>query len=120
VPIYEYQCRNCKATVTSTIRRDTFGSCNCDLGELKRKYSFSHKPAMQEHFNATVGQPISSMTKFKDALARRGEEYHHYTGIETNYQPLDLSDTQACKVTNEGLDSTNRVRIKNGMNPIEV
>lgn len=73
-------------------------------GPLHRRFSVSvHRP-MQEHWNTSVNAPVSSMRDFREKLKAAGEEYTLRTGIETNYQPVDISDTKALGVTSEGIE----------------
>ena len=59
------------------------------------------------------------MKQFKDALKIRGEELSRYTQVEQDLQPLDPEQAKV-GVTEEGLDSTNRVRVAQGMKPIKL
>jgi len=109
--VYEYRCPTCRARLTSTTRGDRLdASCAAcgDPGPHVRVFSVAiHRP-MMEHFNRTVGKPISSMQQFRDELSRKGAEYTERTGIEVNYQPIDLADQKAVGATDEGLDATRK------------
>ena len=102
---YEYRCRTCRTTQTST----TYGLdvCLVDgcLGALKRVYSISFTRPFAEHFNHTVGKPVSSQQQFADELKRASEEASLRTGVEHRYVPTDPSMLGA---TQEGMESTYR------------
>lgn len=108
--VYEYRCPDCEHRVISHLRGDRL-EADCDYCDpagpvprvFKRVFSVSLQRPMQEHFNSTVGKPISDMRQFKRELARKGAEYTERTGIETNYQPVDMGDRKALGVTDDGL-----------------
>lgn len=47
---------------------------------------------MHEHYNPTVGKPISSMNQLKSELSRASDEQSEKTGVTHNYQPVDLRE----------------------------
>jgi len=105
--LYEYRCPECDSRVVSHQRGDRL-EADCPVCELpnvehRRVFAVSLQRPMQEHFNSTVGKPISDMRQFKRELARKGAEYTERTGIETNYQPVDMGDRKALGVTDDGL-----------------
>lgn len=117
MPIYSYRCPTCRTEVSSTQRGDRLSRVcrGCGSTEpLKRVYGFSYQPGMQEHFNTTVGKPVSSMQKFADELARASDRASEQTGIEHNYKPVEWGDTQALGVTNEGIAESNAIRARRG------
>lgn len=63
-------------------------------------------PVMQAHWNASTGTIVSSPKQFERELKRSSEEATERTGIPHNYVPVDVSDTTALGVTDEGLDAT--------------
>lgn len=130
--IYEYKCPT-HPTVhkDSDVRADRV-TLYCDFCQdfttFHRVFRVAVKPSMQPHFNRSVGQPISNMTQFRDALKRRGEEMAEdkvftmndgtpikVRGVETNYQPLEWGDHQAFGATNEGIHESNVERSKRGV-----
>lgn len=116
--IYAYRCDSCRVNVDSTRRGDDLGICpSCNSGTLKRRWQVSMQPGMEEHFNHTVGKPISSMTQFKSELARKSEEYSERTGIPSDFQPREWGEMGA---TGEGLDATNKVRVDSGLPALKV
>lgn len=138
--LYGYECRECGQEYTSEyqgnvlqvidIARGVCGGdavyvnqeCVCGNGEIKRKYSLAvHRP-MHEHFNHSVGKPISSDRQFRDELKRKSEEHFLRTGIPADYVPSDPTETR--KAVEEsggiGLESTNRRRVNEGMKPIRL
>lgn len=131
--MYEYKCPECDQRYLTQYRGDRLDlfqvntseamrhdrTCTYN-GKMVRVFSFSVAPMMQEHWNATVNKPIRSQQQFKDELKRMGEAASEYDGFEHDYQPVDPEDTKALGVTAEGLDATNRVRVKEGKRPINL
>lgn len=120
--IYGYKCPQCKQTYTSIQRADRIEqSCTvCQHSPLHRDFSgIVTIPPMQEHWNKSVDQPISSQRQFEAALRRKSDELSTYTGVEQDLQPLDPEQART-GVTGQGLDSTNRDRVARGMKPINI
>lgn len=98
MPIYEYQCRNCGvveadlAPMEASSRLAGLGCVQCGVGRLKRLFAFHPAPVMHEHFNHSVGRPISSMRQFKDELARMNDWNTARTGIPHQAEPCSLAD----------------------------
>jgi hypothetical protein len=69
---------------------------------------------MQEHFNHSVMEPVSSMRGYTDILKRRSEEAFLHTGIEHDFKPLEWGDAQAFGATNEGIHESNVERSRIG------
>lgn len=108
MPVYEYKCGNghhlelyapieaascdvgqaCPMTAWSEIEGEepTCGS------PLKRRYSVHFNSVMQEHYNHSVGKPISSMRQFKDELKRSSDRASERTGITHDFQPADPNE----------------------------
>jgi hypothetical protein len=63
---------------------------------------------MPEHFNNSVGQFVTGKHNFRDVLKRQSEIQTIRTGIEHNYEPVDLRDQAACGATDEGLYETEK------------
>lgn len=74
---------------------------------------------MQEHFNGTVGKPIRSEAQFKEELKILSEQNSLYSGVEQRLEMLE-PEQAAAGVTPEGLDSTNRQRVAQGLKPINL
>lgn len=130
--MYEYKCPDCGQRYHSDQRGDrlrvtlphdplTEGchTCGQTHSPMVRVFGFQYIAPMPEHWNKTVDRPISSMKQFKDALAREGERLSTYTQVEQDLQPLDPEQAKQ-GVTEEGLDSTNRVRVAQGLKPIKL
>lgn len=112
--LFEYKCPECENRVISTLRGDRLeADCpHCEAPRVfKRVFSVVVRRPMQEHFNPTVGMPISDEKQFARELRRKGDQYTERTGIETNYQPIDTRDKEALGVTDAGLDAT-RARMR--------
>ncbi len=108
--IYSYKCRPCR--VTANLDRPMgehppVHTCPCCGREMGRDYSgvSVHRP-MPEHFNATVGKPISSQRQFDDELKRKSDEYTLRTGIEAKFVSHDPSEAKALGVTSEGISES--------------
>lgn len=140
--LYGYQCRECGQEYTSEYQGNVLmvlccdGECaaepedqwvnkfcdRCGNDEIKRKYSVSvHRP-MHEHFNTSVGKPISSDRQFRDELKRKSEEHFLRTGIPADYQPVDPTELRKEVEASDGagLDATNRRLVNEGKRPIRV
>jgi hypothetical protein len=131
--LYGYQCRECGQEYTSEYQGSVLmiPCCTdhgmvefrCDCGSaVKRKYSLAvHRP-MHEHFNQSVGKPISSDRQFRDELKRKSEEQFLRTGIPADYQPVDPEVARAAVEQSQGmgLESTNRRRVNEGKKAIRV
>lgn len=119
MPSYEYKCpvATCDYTTTSETRTNRLQEAcpRCNYSPLHRVFGFAHKPAMQEHFNNTVGKPVSSMRQFNDELKRKSDEATKYTGMEHRYAPLEYGDAAAFGATNEGIHESNVERSRLGM-----
>ena len=126
--IFEYKCPECGHRVISHVRGDRL-EADCDHCDpdgpvprvFRRVFSVSVQRPMQEHFNHTVGKPISDPKQFARELRLKGEQYTAETGIPTNYQPVDMRDKEALGVTDAGLDETRRrQRNREGSRPASV
>lgn len=128
MPTYEYKCDKCgvRAEVVDEIngtKREDWDAGKIDhirevdtpCGTMKRVFSFSTPPVMQEHYNAAVGKPISSMRQFKDELKRSSDALEDRTGVPHDLQPVDVSDKQALGVDDAGLAATHDARVKAGL-----
>ena len=117
MPVYLYRCRECGVHGEKWQRHteEPLVDCpECDADALKRVYSFAMKAIMHEHFDPTVGKVISDPRQFKEELSRASEKESERTGRNVNYVPVDLSDKESLRVTDEGLDSTMRRKTQTG------
>lgn len=121
MPLYGYRCRTCNAIGEHFCSRDAipnpYGPCttpDCD-GEFRRTFDLHIAPVMQEHYNPSVDSTVSSMGEFKDKLKRASDDYFARTGIESRFVP---ADKDAIGATDEGLESTNAVRARQGLKPV--
>lgn len=121
MPLYTYACDGCGTQVDTEIRADA-GTAPCLVCDpngntttrWQRKWGFSAIPPMREHFNHTLGKPISDMNKFKSELARKSDEASEQTGMEHNYQPLEYGDHKAFDASSEGIYESNVQRSRIG------
>lgn len=100
--MYEYKCPGCKNLIVSGVRADRLAvfCFTCDSGvHHRRVFSLAvHRP-MQEHWNDTVGAPVSDMKDFREKLKIQGEQYTERTGIASNFQPVDMGDRKTLGVS---------------------
>ena len=74
---------------------------------------------MHEHFNYTVGKVISDKKQFAAELDRKSAEMTERTGTPHNYVPVDLSDKESLRVSDEGMDSTLRRQTETGQREVK-
>ena len=77
------------------------------------------QPVMHEHFNHSVGKPISDRRQFAAELRRKSEEMTERTGTPHNYVAVDLGDKTGLNVTDEGMDSTLRRQTETGQREVK-
>lgn len=117
MPLYTYRCPECRSTVTSTSRGNTLDViCACCGAQSthRRVFGFNMKPMMHEHFNRTVGKPISDMRQFERELKKQSDLATETTGVEHRYVPVEAGDHAAVGATSEGIDESNRIRSMRG------
>lgn len=113
--MYEYRCSECGNTDTITDDRDGPLKARADAGLItctctpdavyRRRFSFSTPPMMHEHYNYTVGRPISSMRQFRDELKRASEEHTLRTGgVPADFQPIDHEELVRMSLEKHGDD----------------
>jgi len=123
--IYEYKCvgsprygrEGCGVRATSTTRADRLaGYCdNCRQdGVWQRVWSVVVKPMMHDHWNSTIGAPVSDFNKFKTELRIKGEIAEEQTGIPHKYAPLEYGDHDAFGATGDGIYESNVKRSRRG------
>lgn len=61
-----------------------------------------------------TGKPVSSYKDLKEQLHVASEEMGERLGMPVNYEPVDLSEKEALGVTEEGMDSTHDMAVKQG------
>ena len=116
MPLYEYKCPDCATRVPSFERGDRLDQAcpSCGRVPLKRVWSLGFQMPMHEHFNQSVGKPISSMRQYSDELKRKSDEATALTGIEHRYVPVDMNDRKTLGIDGRGIDESNRAREKAG------
>lgn len=112
--IYEYRCKPCRVTVTSSYRGDVHRDpCPRCGGVLKRVWSVSIKKSFQEHFNTTTQRFTRSPGEHRSHLSRLSEHQTVRTGIEHNYVPVDPADAKAVfGITDEAHEQVQEQRMK--------
>lgn len=136
MPLYQFRCPDHKAVLDDLMAAASAApmvlKSYCDFcqdwRDFKRVFGFNHKPGMEEHFNHSVGKPVSNMRQYRDELKRKSAEMAQESvyvtadgekvivpGIETNYTPLEWGDHQAFGATNQGIHESNVARSKAGM-----
>lgn len=118
--IYAYKCRRCGLQVDSEVRADTIGPCTRDYpivctGELTRLFVIRTDAVMQEHWNATTNSPISDGKKFDEEMRRQSDIQSERIGMAVQYERVDPTDKAALGVTDEGIDSSNKIRREQGL-----
>lgn len=110
--IYEYKCGVCQqkyglvTDMDDDYSRKTYVGMQCDRacpGRLARVFSISVAKSMEEHWNPTVGKPISNMGQMRSELSRKSDEMAERLRMPVNYQPVDLREKDALGVTDEGI-----------------
>ena len=121
MPTYVFRCEACANVVQhywTFEEHDTHrGSALCEVcgGESRQLISSpSFHRGMSEHWNTALGNYVSNERQFKDGLKIASENATMLTGVEHNYQPVDLKDTKRLGVTEEGLDATRAAQVKAG------
>lgn len=93
-------------------------NATCPLcgGLLRRAAGLpAFKHGMEEHFNVAVGRPIHSDAQFRSELARKSDQMSEQTGMDHRYVPVDMRDRAANGVTDEGLDTTAKMKRDSGL-----
>jgi len=80
---------------------ERFGQPSCPTCQqlLTREYNLQIAPVMQEIFATPIGEHVSDMKQFDDALKRKSEEMSGRMGFDVNYQPVDPKDGKHVGVT---------------------
>lgn len=121
MPLYDYKCKNCGLVEEHFFHHSekpsSIAPCTCGNQEgLKPVFTSVQLAAvMQEHYNPSVDQHVSSMRQYKDLLKRASEKHSLRTGIDCSFVPADRS---ALGATDEGLDTTNALRRAKGLPPV--
>lgn len=95
MPMYPLKCHDCgtqrDAYAPITVGKTSTG-CDCG-GVLRRVWT---PPALstpfQEHFNASVGQYVTSRAHFQSLLHQAGERHEAQTGVPTRYVAMDAAE----------------------------
>lgn len=77
---------------------------------MSRRYTVSVATGWMPHYNHSVGRYVRTRGEFLDALRSASEKQSERTGVEHNYQPVELGEVQG--VTEEGMDATRRAHFK--------
>jgi len=51
-----------------------------------------HQDRFQPHFNHAVGKAVTNRREYLDELKRASDKQSETTGIDADYQPVDLND----------------------------
>ena len=106
MPEFEYRCPSplFAHTIISTVRADSI-VCDTHLLRASRRFSFAIKSSFPEHYNAAVGQHVSSEQQFKDKLKEAAEVQSIEMGYTADYEYIPREDMHPSTfgVTEEGL-----------------
>lgn len=118
---FSYLCDECGNEYIDVVRvcvGEVHPSASCPFcdGTMRRAITgIQIVQGMQPHFNVSLGKPISSNAQFRSELTRKSDEMSAITGAEHRFVPVDLNDKKALGVTDEGLDTTARMRRETGL-----
>lgn len=101
--LYTYRCVNCGREHLSDTRADALPFTPCCKDEGRRIWGFGMVKAMPEHWNATLGKPISTRQQFQDGLKAQSEHMSERLGFDQNYVEVDPTDRATLGVTDEGI-----------------
>jgi predicted nucleic acid-binding Zn ribbon protein len=122
MPTYEYRCtcERRKLIVcssedpTKTLYDNGQMTCEVCSSTFLRVFSFRAAPVMHSHWNDSVGEEVSSMAGFKDALKRKSDEATERTGIPHDFQPIDWHDPAVAPKSDAGMQSTHDRAVATG------
>lgn len=83
----------------------------CNFDGSKRDYTFNVQPAFQEHFNNSLGRPVSNYRDFREGLKMQSAEMSERMSQTVDLQPLspsEMAEASAHGVTEEGLYETRK------------
>jgi hypothetical protein len=114
--LYPFVCRACgyeltrEAPVGSDVPRPHCPECIRQHGAvlMARVYSFSAKPAFEDHYSHATGQYVASRTALSDAMKAKNEEMTLRTGYEQKMEPVNLREVAARSIDGETLDMLRR------------
>lgn len=112
MPIYEYACM-CGETedFVASIHSDLPVHIRCSCGMMmRRRYTPPHTHRFTEHFNHSLGKPISSKARFKTALYEAQEQMTERLGFQQHYREADPTSRNE-----EGMDVTHDKRKAMGL-----
>ena len=127
MPQYTYKCDECNEYDSIHYSISQYEQLNSDglavfcsnLHPMHRTYeSFPFVMPMSDGFNPTVGKYVSGKRQFEEELKIASAQATERTGIEHNFKPVDLRDTKALGITEEGLAEANKVRHDRGDPPL--
>lgn len=123
MPLYSYRCSTCQSPTTISTSIANYEAnymgqrrmcMACGDGTLKRVYeAFPMRMPIAEHYSPTVGRYVNGERDFREALRVASASATERTGIEHNFQPIDMRDP-ALNVSGEVVDGDNRTRHDSG------
>lgn len=96
---------DCRSTGAWTQMKKSYQSMGTSFGRVW------HNPGTP---HLATGKPVSGMKDLKEQLHVASEEMGERLGMAVNYEPVDLSEKEALGVTEEGMDSTHDMAVKQG------
>lgn len=81
---------------------------------MRRQYGgFTFVRGFQEHYNHSLGRPISSERQLRSEFARASDEHAERTGFPANFQPVHPEELRHT-VDGAGLEATHRAEVEQG------
>ncbi len=126
MPTYLFRCdEGCEGKITVPIadfdaemQRLSVMRCSEHDRPIKRKYTaFKFSMPFWDGYSPTTGTFTTSHRDLTEQMHIASEHATERTGIQHDFKPVDVRDTEALGVTAEGLDATNR-RLHNEGRPL--
>lgn len=127
MPTYDYECDACGAGQSHIFSiadyehiKDVPFACPCDKGWARRKFSFSFRMPFSDGYAPTLGRHVTGDRDLREGMRIASAQATERTGIEHNFQPIDVRDHKTLGVTEEGLAADNKLRHDRGEPVIKV
>lgn len=113
MPVYDYSCTACGEAedFLASMHAELPDHLRCDCGGMMRRRF--HPPAFHrfsEHFNTSLGQPVSSKRGFKTALYEAQEKATERLGFQQHFREAEPKERNE-----EGMKDTHDIRKAAGL-----